>query len=108
MTREVMTREVMTRPDSAGRAPGRAARIRYEKYRLGRRVDSVSELYSHTKSLCSSVYGVAENQGFTSVFNTVGSADPNYGTRQCNPSAKFQNVLTMCVVAGPLGWVTWE
>ena len=55
----------------------------------------MTELYSHTKSLCSTLFGVAVQQGWASEFARVGVADPEYGTRECNPSATFQNVLTM-------------
>eukprot|EP00729_Bicosta_minor_P005841 gene5841-94_t len=70
-------------------------KIVYEKYRRGREVTTTTELYSHTKSLCSQMFGVASQQGWADVFDKVGQSDPNYGYRQCNPDATFQNVLTM-------------
>lgn len=49
-------------------------KIVYEKYRRGREVTTTTELYSHTKSLCSQMFGVASQQGWADVFDKVGYA----------------------------------
>jgi CubicO group peptidase (beta-lactamase class C family) len=64
-----------------------------EVYRRGRTVSSVSELYSHTKSMCSSAFGIAVGQRWADPMAKI--KDGLRDTRQCNPEAIFQNVLTM-------------
>jgi len=68
-------------------------KIVFEKYRRGAVASTVSELYSHTKSLCASVFGVAVGQGWASPKDKLIERDWN--TRQCNREAQFENVLTM-------------
>mmetsp|Transcript_26546 Transcript_26546/g.79748 ORF Transcript_26546/g.79748 Transcript_26546/m.79748 type:complete len:427 (-) Transcript_26546:82-1362(-) len=68
-------------------------KIVYEKYRRGRTESKSTELYSHTKSYSSSVFGRAVTKGYTSQYNTIEREVPD--TLQCNPKATWENVLTM-------------
>jgi len=68
-------------------------KIVYERYRRGRTASTTTELYSHTKSLCSSVFGTAVGQGWASTSDKL--IDRDWNVRQCNREATFENVLTM-------------
>jgi CubicO group peptidase (beta-lactamase class C family) len=65
----------------------------YERYRGGRTAATRSAAWSCTKSMCSTLYGIAVEQGWANVNDLV--RNRNRGTRQCNRDATFQHVLTM-------------
>eukprot|EP00041_Stephanoeca_diplocostata_P015106 m.286268 g.286268 ORF g.286268 m.286268 type:complete len:407 (+) comp19925_c0_seq10:1297-2517(+) len=80
-------------------------KIVFEKYRRGRTVSGTSEMYSHTKSFCASVFGTAVEQGWASPEERIAQRLKN--TRQCNRDASFENVLTMTGQSPNLLWPTF-
>lgn len=69
-------------------------KIVYEKYRLNRTKETVSELFSGTKTMCASLFGTAVQQGWASDLFKLNEHVPT-GSRLCNPNATFRNVMTM-------------
>jgi len=67
--------------------------IVYENYRQGWNVNDTRQGWSTTKSHCSSLYGIATQQGWADPQDLV--ADRNNDTRDCNSNARFEHVLTM-------------
>jgi len=65
----------------------------YEKYYNGWSEQRIKQGYSTTKSHCSSLYGIATQQGWANASQLVRTR--NSGTRECNPDATFNHVLTM-------------
>jgi len=65
----------------------------YERYRGLRGPTTRSAAWSCTKSMCSTLYGIAVEQGWANPNDLV--RDRNRGTRQCNRDATFAHVLTM-------------
>ena len=72
-----------------------------ERYRNGWDEDRLHEGFSTTKSHCSSLFGIAREQGWAEPGWKV--RDHNNGTRQCNAEAEFLNVLTMTGESRELG-----
>eukprot|EP01047_Picozoa_sp_COSAG01_P022635 COSAG01_NODE_1351_length_10617_cov_4.243392_2_plen_320_part_00 len=68
-------------------------KIVHETYRGSGGVDVISEGYSTTKSQCSTLFGIAREQGWASPFESIASR--NSGTRQCNADAEFRHSLSM-------------
>eukprot|EP00756_Hemistasia_phaeocysticola_P000614 Hpha_TRINITY_DN10451_c0_g2::TRINITY_DN10451_c0_g2_i1::g.193440::m.193440 len=68
-------------------------KIVHETYRGGWTESSTREGFSTTKSQCSSLYGIARQQGWADPNELVSSR--NKGTRRCNPEATFKNSLSM-------------
>jgi len=68
-------------------------KIVHETYRGGWSESSTREGFSTTKSQCSSLFGIARQQGWANVDDKISSR--NSGTRQCNSQATFANALSM-------------
>jgi hypothetical protein len=68
-------------------------KIVHETYRGSGGVNVISEGYSTTKSQCSTLFGIAREQGWASPFESIASR--NSGTRQCNADAEFRHSLSM-------------
>jgi hypothetical protein len=66
--------------------------IMHETYRGSGGMDVISEGFS-TKSQCSTLFGIAREQGWASPFDSIASR--NSGTRQCNADAEFPHSLSM-------------
>jgi CubicO group peptidase (beta-lactamase class C family) len=56
-----------------------------ETYRMERKPESIREMWSATKALCSSLFGVAVERGWANVDQQINASEWN--TRQCNPEA---------------------
>ena len=67
--------------------------IVFEEYYGDFKQDSVREVMSLTKSMCATLFGIAEAQGWASIYDKVHDSIEN--GRQCNVDATFENVLTM-------------
>jgi len=68
-------------------------KIVQETYRGGWSESSTRQAWSATKSQCSSLFGIARQQGWANVNDLIASR--NSGTRQCNKEATFKNALQM-------------
>lgn len=68
-------------------------KIVHETYRGGWDETSTREGFSTTKSQCSSLYGIARQQGWANPSDRISSR--NKGVRNCNPEATFKNALSM-------------
>eukprot|EP00756_Hemistasia_phaeocysticola_P011458 Hpha_TRINITY_DN15122_c1_g16::TRINITY_DN15122_c1_g16_i1::g.129603::m.129603 len=68
-------------------------KIVHETYRGGWSESSTREGYSTTKTQCSSLFGIARQQGWADPNELISSR--NSGTRNCNKQATFKNALTM-------------
>ena len=68
-------------------------KIVHERYMGSGTEEGIRSAWSVTKSMCASLYGIAEQQGWANVRDRV--ADRNDGTRLCNNEAEFRHVLTM-------------
>ena len=68
-------------------------KIVYEKYYGGRDKSTTNTAWSTTKSLCSTMFGIAKEQGWADETMTVQGSVKN--TRRCSSGATWQNVLTM-------------
>jgi CubicO group peptidase (beta-lactamase class C family) len=71
----------------------------YERYRRGHTESSTYGAWSATKSLCSSLFGVAVQQGWADPDDLV--RDRNSGTRECNAETTFRHVMTMTGFSDP-------
>ena len=65
-----------------------------EIYRSAGGENYTSAGYSTTKSQCSSLYGIAREQGWADPMERIDSRN-SAGTRQCNPDAEFRHALSM-------------
>lgn len=68
-------------------------KIVHERYMGAGTEAGIRSAWSATKSMCSSMFGIAVEQGWADVMDRV--ADRNAGTRLCNDEAEFRHVLTM-------------
>jgi CubicO group peptidase (beta-lactamase class C family) len=77
-----------------------------ETYRLGHTQNSTMSGFSTTKSQCSSLYGIAREEGWADPMEPI--AARNADTRQCNPSAEFRHSLSMTGESDDLAQPEWE
>lgn len=70
-------------------------KIVHETYRGGWSESSTREGFSTTKSQCSSLYGIARQQGWANPDELIATRNQKSGTRQCNTQATFANALSM-------------
>lgn len=68
-------------------------KIVFEAYRGAGNQEREQAAFSATKGMCASLFGVAQEQGWASVDDSV--VERNGGARLCNQQATFKNVLTM-------------
>jgi len=68
-------------------------KIVHETYRGGWTDSSTREGFSTTKSQCSSLYGIARQQGWANPNDLISFR--NKGVRRCNAEATFKNALSM-------------
>lgn len=68
-------------------------KIVHETYRRGWSESRTRPGWSTTKSMCSSLYGVATQQGWADPADRISAR--NSGTRRCNAQATFRHALTM-------------
>jgi|EP01047_Picozoa_sp_COSAG01_P012787 hypothetical protein len=68
-------------------------KIVHERYMGSGTVGGIRSAFSVTKSMCSSLFGIAQQQGWAADTDLV--RERNSGTRLCNTDAEFRHVLTM-------------
>ena len=68
-------------------------KIVHERYMGSGTVEGIRSAWSVTKSMCASLFGIAEAQGWANTNDLV--RERNAGTRLCNTEAQFRHVLTM-------------